>query len=160
MAVARATVVDGSVYATGAPYPGDQYIAVTGTDFALDQTSSDWALTASGCVLTYGGAPAVALVTLNQTLNPDAASADRRMYSAAAYNGDILGEAAFTTMIAGMMGQEANSLLFESLFTSQRFLSALSPGDTLQPTLNKLVTDSAAMTLRNLTLSVFYLPTS
>lgn len=144
-------------YLTGVPYPGDEYIAITGNFFTLNQDGFlHWSLTPEGCILTYNGPDINALVTLYQTLEPNALSADRVMGSAIAHNQDLIGDSMFSDLTATPMVFEGYSVAQQTFISCQRYITSLTTGDEIQPVLNKLVTDSATMLVRTLSMSVLY----
>jgi len=157
--VATAQVTDDQTtqYTTTAPYPGDQYIGITGTDFVLSpDLAGRFSLTAAGCILTYTGPDVEVISWLSQAVSPDAASGDRVYAIGIAQNGDLIGQATFGTVAAAAgagQGLEYPGITSPSTATAQRRMS-LTSGDTIQPVLSKVVTDSANMLIRGLTLTV------
>jgi hypothetical protein len=152
VAVVQLTKYAVSQYDTVAPYPGDEYIGVTGSDFSLVFDAGGlFTLEPAGCVLTYIGADCEALAWMSQTTVPNVPSGERTYGTAIALNDDLLGLATFGDVptSAGMQGEEYGGVLAEAPVTCQRPLT-LTSGDTVRPVLSKEVVDSCNLLLGGL----------
>lgn len=156
IATAQLTESQTSEYATAAPYPGNQYIGITGNTFTFSADAEGrFALTAASCIITYTGPNAQAIAWLSQSTVPDAASGDRQFAIGIALNDDLVGLATFgnAQSAAGIQGDEYTGINSPISVTCQRRMT-LTNGDTIRPVLSKIVTDSANLLLEGLTLTV------
>ena len=115
--------------------------ALSTSNFVVSQFGSYWALTAAGGILTYSGPPAPAKLQLMASVAVNGGTPPYSNYAGIRVNGQLTGSLAGAQ--GGVLGAnfvQADTDDIAQAIMSQRFLSELLPGDTVQPVFGSTAT--------------------